>query len=149
MEPLMHDSGERASPVPHTPTTISHDIRRQARLVQVIVAGDVTIASLHAARDAILADPDYQPGMHFLIECRVITSIPTADEIREIALSALLNHADAKVGRVAIVATTARGYEAVSLFELFIDAPQRLALFTDASQARAWLAVSEADDLIS
>jgi hypothetical protein len=142
----MRDSGERPVPPPETPTSISHRVRRESRLVHVVIAGDVSVASLHAVRDAIVADPDYSPDMQFLIECRVITAIPPADEIRSLALSALLNRADVNVGRVAIVSTTARSYEAAALFELFIDAPDRLALFTDPSQARAWLAV---DNIIS
>jgi hypothetical protein len=141
----MQDSGERQGPPLDTPTSISHRVRRESRLVHVVVAGDVSVSALHAARDAITADPDYAPGMQFLIECRVITSIPTSEDIRSLALCALLNRADAKIGRVAIVTTTARSYEAAGLFELFIDAPNRLALFTDSSQARAWLAV---DDVI-
>ena len=139
----MHDSGGHAlSPAaPPTPTSITHRVRRDARTVHIVVAGDVTTEKLYAARDAIVADPDYQPGMHFLIDCRVITTMPSADEIRNFALHILLNRADVAVGRVAMVATTARSYEAASLFELFIDAPHRLALFTDPGHARAWLAV--------
>lgn len=123
-----------------TESSIEHHVDTARRVVFVTLAGDITTARLHAARDAVFADPAYVPGMDAWIETRVLTSIPTADEVRGLALSAILHRGDLRQGRVAIVATTAKGYEAASCFELFTDAPpDRLAVFTDPSQARAWL----------
>jgi hypothetical protein len=120
-----------------------HRIDREQRVVYVTFAGDVSMESLHAARDAVLADPAFTPGMDIFIECRVITTLPTPDEIRSIALRALMQRADVRHGRVAIVATTAKSYQAAQLFELFTDAPaERIAVFTDPLDARAWLAAS-------
>jgi hypothetical protein len=120
-----------------------HRIDREERVVHITIDGDVTMESLHAARDAVLADPAYTPGMNVFIDCRVITALPTPDEIRSLALRELMSPSGIRHGRIAIVATTAKSYQAAQLFELFTDAPgDRLGVFTDPVAARAWLATA-------
>lgn len=117
-------------------------VDRDRRLVSVTLAGDVTVDALYAARDAVLADVAYVPGMNVWVECRVVSAIPTDGEIRAMALGAVRAFTGSALGRVAIIAMTARSFEAASLFELFADAPtDRLAVFTDPLQARAWLSL--------
>ncbi|HXT18462.1 MAG TPA: hypothetical protein VN706_22735 [Gemmatimonadaceae bacterium] len=124
-------------------STISHRIDRAHRLVHITLAGDVDSDALYAACERLFADPGFTRGMDVCIECRILTSIPADEQIRALALSALLHRAQQRVGRVAIVATTARGHEAASVFELFADAPEfRLAVFSDATAAREWLGIT-------
>lgn len=121
-------------------SSITYRVDRAQRLVYVVVSGAVTLDRLYAARDAVLGDSEYVPGFDIFVECRVLTDIPSNDEIRELALSGVLRRGPAKHGRVAIVATTERAFGAVSLLELYIDAPpDRVAVFTNPVQARAWL----------
>ncbi len=118
----------------------SHRVDRAAGVVYLTISGDVSMETLHAARDAVLADPGYAPGMDLCLECRVLTTMPSAEDIRAIALRAIMHRAEMRLGRIAIVATTAKSYEAASLFELYTDAPpDRVAVFTDPTAARSWL----------
>jgi hypothetical protein len=117
-----------------------HRIDREQRVVYVTIAGDVSVEALHTVRDTVLADPEYTADMNLCIEFRVLTTMPAPEEIRSIALRAVMHRANARLGRIAIVATTARSYEAAGLFELYADAPaERIAVFTDPTAARAWL----------
>jgi hypothetical protein len=80
--------------------------------------------------------------MDVYIECRVLTGMPTAEELRSMALTSILHRGDARHGRMAIVATTARSYEAVSIFEFFSEASRnQLAIFTERSAACTWLGI--------
>ena len=97
---------------------------------------------MSAANSALRADPKFSAGMDIYIECRILTGVPTTDELRGIALSSILHQSEARHGRIAIVAPTARSYEAASTFELFCEsAPGRLAIFTDPTEARGWLGI--------
>jgi hypothetical protein len=132
---------ETAHDAPRVPAIV-HRMDAERRVIFVTIAGDVTMEALYTARDAVYADRAFAPGMDLFIECRVITALPSADEIRALALRAILHHANNQYGRIAIVTTTARAYEAAILYELFADDPiDRLALFTDPLAARAWMDV--------
>jgi hypothetical protein len=136
------DSKEFPLPSRESAQSIEYQIDRDRRVVYVTLAGEVSIDALYAVRDAVLADEHYTRDMNLWIECRVMTSMPSEAEIRALALSVVLHHASVRVGRIAIVAMTARAYEAASHFEVFADAPaDRLAIFTDPVQARIWLAL--------
>ena len=137
----------RADPPIATPTNIpsaadpiAYRIDHDSGVVFVTASGGVTVEALRSANAALRADPRFSSGMHIYFECRVVTSVPTADELRTLALASIIRQAEARYGRVAIVATTAGCYEAASTFYFFCEpAPDRLALFTDPTEARAWL----------
>lgn len=119
---------------------IEYRIDGERHAVYVTLAGDISTDALIDARDAIVADPSYDQSMAIWVECRVVTSLPSDAEIRQLALRAVLSHASETHGRIAIVAMTARAYEAASRFELFADAPpERLSVFTDPIAAKAFL----------
>jgi hypothetical protein len=125
-------------------SSIVHRIDHDRGVVWIVASGRVTIEALTAATDALRADPKFSAGMDLFVECRVLTTLPTADELRAIALSSILHHIDSRLGRIAIVTTTARSYEAASTFELFSEfAANRLAIFTDSRQAKAWLGIDD------
>lgn len=122
--------------------SIEYRIDREQRVVYVTLAGDVTVESLLSTRDIVVADANYDRSMAIWIECRVMTSMPSEKEIRELALQAVLSHASETHGRIAIVAMTARAYAAATRFELFTEAPaERLGVFTDPVAARAFLGI--------
>lgn len=134
--------GNYDQPGARQPSSIAYRIDRAQRLVYVVVSGAVQLDRVYDAGDAIFADPDYRPGFDVMVECRVLTSIPSPEEIRELALSGVLRRSASTHGRLAIVTTTERAYEAASLLEMYLDAPaDRLAVFTNPVQARAWLAL--------
>lgn len=146
---LQSDHGEATGgnqhlPAAQTGSSITYRIDRRRRMVYVVVSGAVSLERLYAARDAIFADPDYAPGFDGLVECRVLTAIPSPEQIRELALSGVLRLGTPRYGRVAIVTTTERAFEAASLLEMYVDAPpDRMSVFTNPVQARTWLALGD------
>src|SRR5206468_2738305 len=143
---LTQDKRPVAPPHETSGSSIAHRVDHDLGVVFVTLSGDVTMQTLRAAYLALRADAKFSTGLDILIECRVLTTMPTNDEIRTIALASIMHRADSRHGRVAIVGTTARSYEAASVFELFCEpAPDRLAIFTDRVQARHWLGI---DDVI-
>ncbi len=109
-------------------------------VVFVTVVGDVTAEALRAARAEMRAHPDYRPGMAVYVDCRVVTSIPSEAEVREIVIERLLRARTAPVGKLAIVAMTRLGFELATLFDAFSDdRAGDAAIFTNHDAARAWL----------
>lgn len=125
---------------PSAANPITYRIDHDRGVVFVTASGGVTVEALRSANATLRADSRFSSGMHVYLECRVVTSLPTADELRTLALASIIRQAEARYGRVAIVATTASCHEAASTFCFFCEpAPDRLALFTDPREARGWL----------
>ena len=123
-------------------SSIEHHVDHDRGVVFVAASGNVTVDALRAAHAALNADPKFSSGMDVYIECRVLTGMPTPEELRSLALTSILHRGNARHRRMAIVATTARSYEAVSIFEFFSETPRhQLAIFTERSAACAWLGI--------
>jgi hypothetical protein len=123
-------------------SSIVHRVDHDRGVVFVAASGNVTADALRAAHAALNGDPKFSSGMDVYIECRVLTGMPTPEELRGMALTSILHRGDVRHGRMAIVATTARSYEAISIFEFFCETSRnQLAIFTDRSAACAWLGI--------
>lgn len=111
-----------------------------AGIVYLTLRGDVRFEDLCAAQDEVLTHPRYSPGMSVYMDCRVISSIPSQDEIRKLALSRIVRAQSMPVGRLAIVAMTQLGFTFATGFELFLDDQKNeVGIFTTAEAARTWL----------
>lgn len=137
-----HDSDGTHDPA----DSITYRIDADLGVVFITMRGEITFAALAALQDAYLSDPLYREGMAQYVDCRVVTSIPSSDAIRRLALDRLLMRAMMPTGRVAIVVMTRLGMDYASAWELFSDAPDgSVAVFTAHSQARAWLGLPSSD----
>ena len=132
---MIADADESVAP-------ISYRVDVTRRVVYFTLRGDVTFAGMCAAQDAYLADPLYEPGMAIYVDCRVLTSIPSREEIRKMALDRLYRGVAMPTGRAAIVVMTKMGQEYAAAWELFAG-PQEgaLSIFTTHAEAHAWLGV--------
>lgn len=123
---------------------VKFQIDAHRAVVFVTLSGDVTGVVLAAARSDIRAHPGYRPGMAVYVDCRVVTSIPSEAEVREIVIERLLRGRTHPVGKLAIVAMTRLGLELATLFDAFADdRADDAAIFTNHQAARAWLGLDE------
>ncbi len=121
---------------------VRYRIDERNNVVFATLQGDVTFADLCATQDAMLADPDYRPAMSLYVECGDLTSIPSDQEIRKLALDRLLRGREMPVGRSAVVATSALGVAYAQAWEAFLD--ERLhdfRAFTSSDEACEWLGI--------
>lgn len=121
---------------------VRYRIDREHGVVYIRLRGDLTFAALCATEDAYLGDPEYAPGMALYVDCRVLTSIPTREQIRKLALDRLFRGVSMPIGPLAIVVLTPLGEEFARGLELFSDtasAPVRT--FTSERHAVEWLGV--------
>lgn len=122
--------------------SVRYRIDDRRDVVFATLEGDVTFADLCATQDAMLADPAYRPEMSLCVECGDLTSVPSDQEIRKLALDRLLRGRDMPVGRSAIVATSPLGVAYARAWEAFAD--ERLAdlrTFTSREEACEWLGI--------
>jgi hypothetical protein len=121
---------------------VRYRIDTEHGVVYIRLRGDLTFAALCATEDAYLGDPDYEPGMALYVDCRVLTAIPTREQIRKLALDRLFRGVSMPLGPLAIVVLTPLGVEFGRAWELFSDtAAARVRMFTSERQARDWLGV--------
>jgi hypothetical protein len=124
---------------------VRYRIDTEHGVVYIRLRGDLTFAALCATEDAYLGDPEYEPGMALYVDCRVLTTIPTREQIRKLALDRLFRGVSMPLGPVAIVVLTPLGVEFGRAWELFSDtASARVRMFTTDRQAREWLGLPAA-----
>jgi len=128
--------------------SVRYRVDSEERVVYVTLRGDVTFADLCQAEDEMLGDPQYVPGMSVYVDCSVVTSIPSEQAIRKLALDRLLLKASIDTGRSAIVAATPLGLEYARAWDEFTDAPSELGVFNTHDRATEWLGLAApgADD---
>jgi hypothetical protein len=125
---------------PEGPRTVTCEFDWNAGIIYLTLRGDVRFEDLCAAQDEVLMHPRYSPGMPIYMDCRVVSSIPSQEEIRKLALSRIVRAQSMPVGRLAIVAMTQLGFTFASGFELFLDDQKNeVGIFTTAEAARTWL----------
>lgn len=121
---------------------VSYRIDCDAGVVYFTLRGDVTFAAVCEIQDALLDDPDYIAGMSIYVDCRVVTSVPNATQVRKLALDRIFRGRTTPLGRVAMVAMTPMGFEYARAWELFFSEGEGdLRLFTSHHAAHAWLGV--------
>jgi hypothetical protein len=76
------------------------------------------------------------------VDCRVVTSIPTGEQIRKLALDRAWWSSTIPTGRLAIVAMTRLGFDYAMNWETFLDEPaSRFRIFPSHSAACTWLGI--------
>lgn len=121
------------------PSSVRYLVDSRDDVVYLSLRGDVTFADLCQAEDDILGDPQYVPGMPVFVDCGAVTSIPSEEAIRRLALDRLFRRASIDTGRAAIVAATPLGLAYATAWAEFTDAPSELGVFDDHRQAAEWL----------
>src|SRR3954470_11350959 len=91
---------------PEDTRSVTCDVDWEAGIVYITLRGDVRFEDLCSVQDEVLSHPKYSRGMPVFMDCRVVSSIPSQDEIRKLALSRIVRAQSMPVGRLAIVAMT-------------------------------------------
>ncbi|HEX4683338.1 MAG TPA: hypothetical protein VH277_11540 [Gemmatimonadaceae bacterium] len=119
---------------------VQYRIDRRNGVVYLTLRGKVTFTDLAQAQARILDDPDYHPGTSVYFDCRVITSIPSHDQIRQLSLDQLFRDRAVRSGKFAIVAMTRLGFALATALGDFLDrGGNDVSTFTSHLAARAWL----------
>jgi hypothetical protein len=116
---------------------ITYTISRDERLIKAYATGVIRADDLHPFLDALLADPDLQPGLRGLYDASDATPDITVLQLAEIA-SRVLHLINRGLGRIAIVAKLSAAYRVAKTFsvlarELGID----VEVFTERPDAEA------------
>ena len=123
-------------------TPILRAIDPQQRLVTIELRGDLTIQDILDTRDAVLADPRYVEGMHWLIDCRVVTQIPRDDESRALGEERVELARSGRVGRTAFVLLTPTGYRFAHAWASCDREGHYIQIFTSPNDALRWLGIT-------
>ena len=126
-------------PDSHEATVASYTLDDARGLITMTLRGDLTVSAFVACRDRALADPTYRRGMRWLIDCRVLTAVPSEFETKALAADHGLRREERGIGRTAIVVLTPTGF-AFAQYWLESNQPAgTLAVFTSQADADAWL----------
>jgi hypothetical protein len=127
---------------------VQYRIDRPRNTVFFTLRGDVTFVDLCEVQEEMLSDPDYSSDMSIYVDCRVVTSIPTREQIRKLALDRTWWRATMPIGRLVIVPMTRMGFEYANAWADFLDESEsRFAVFTTHEQAAAWLGIPMPESL--
>jgi hypothetical protein len=119
---------------------VNYEIDAEHAVVYVTLSGAVTFASLCELDEAVMSDSRFRSDMSYYVDCRVLTEIPSVEQIRKLAIDRLLHGAESKLGKIAIVVLTRLGVEYATAWELFADSPNEdVQMFTAPEAARKWL----------
>ena len=119
---------------------VSYEIDAAPAVVYVTLSGAVTFALLCELDEQVMSDARFRADMSYYVDCRVLTEIPSVEQIRKLAIDRLLHGADSKLGKIAIVVLTRLGVEYATAWELFADSPNEdVQMFTAPEAARKWL----------
>jgi hypothetical protein len=127
--------------IAHTGTDpVQYRIDPERRVVHLTLRGAVTFADLAVMQSDILDDPSYCPGMSVYLDCRVVTAIPSHEQIRRLALDRMFRSASTPPAKLAMVAMTRLGFALASAIEAFLGASSaHVRVFTSHVEAREWL----------
>lgn len=108
-------------------------------MVHVVLRGAVTESAFAAARERALSDARYVPGTHWMIDCRVLTSIPKPSQLTALARTQLTLAISGRIGRTAIVVLTRKGLDFAYRWQQLDRDETGMRVFTDPEDAIDWL----------
>lgn len=122
---------------------ITYTISREERLIKAFATGVITADDLNRFVDALLADPDFGPGLRGLYDASDAAPDITILQLSEVARR-VLHLINRGLGRIAIVAPLRATYLVAKTFSVLaraigIDAE----VFTSVPAAEAWLEEGE------
>jgi hypothetical protein len=118
---------------------ITYTISRDERMIKAYATGVIRADDLHPFLDALLADPDLQPGLRGLYDASDAAPDITVLQLAEIA-SRVLHLINRGLGRIAIVAKLSAAYRVAKTFSVLARALGiDVEVFTERPDAEAWL----------
>jgi len=118
---------------------ITYTISREERLIKAYATGVIRAEDLHPFIDALLADPDFAPGLRGLYDASEAAPDITILQLAEVA-SRVLQLTKLGMGRIAIVAQARATYRVAKTFSVLARAIGiEVEVFTELRAAEAWL----------
>ena len=117
---------------------VKYSLDRERRLLIVKASGVLVDGDVHAGRQELLDDPDFDRDLGQLFDARDVEEVQFSVEVMgRMAQTSIL----ARESRRAFVATTAYQYRMASLFVTLAQPYQpNVRVFRDLDEALAWLA---------
>ncbi len=127
---------------------ISYRIDRERKLVLTTATGVLTDDELLDHKQALIGDPEFEPGMRELSDVRTIErlAVTPAGVRKMVALDQ--EHLD-RLGdyRLAIVAPADASFGTARMYQMLTEANvQNIGVFRDMAEAEQWLEVARAED---
>ena len=120
--------------------SITYRIDREARRVRTRCAGFVTVADVRDHFRALAEDPDCPEKLDVLLDLREVTSMPSTEQLAEVAQAIGAIRSRVRFGRCAIVATSDALFGTARVFEV---AAARVfdttGVFRGPTEAETWL----------
>ena len=111
-------------------------IRSQVRLVHDSIDQPLDLTDIRALREALQADPTFDPHFDQLVECRHTLPLRiNRDEVAAAASSSIY----APASRRAIVAASDAAFGVARMFQLMQPKGSQVAVFRSTAEALAWL----------
>ena len=122
------------------PVEVSIDVENN--LVHRKLQGRVSAEELLESIDAVVNDPDFDPGMKSLNDLRGVIHTTDKEYVMKIA-EAMMGHADKLAsGKIAVVASADVVFGMMRMLESYIsDSSLEVMVFKDLDEAKHWLAL--------
>ena len=119
---------------------LSHSIDTTAGIVTLHYAEDPPFEVWAAAMDAVLRDPAFRPGYGLLMDRSRLTTAPEREYIVGVVDYVQRHASQLGGGRVATLVNRPAAYGMARMAQLLLDdTPQATRVFTELSEALAWL----------
>jgi hypothetical protein len=124
---------------------LTYEVDKKRQLLRSHGSGHLTIADLRDYFAATRADPDYDPGMHRMMDLRGVTNLPSSEEIREFA-AFVRTRAQLENVRMAILASSDLAFGVSMMFKAFVGYGEWLIVVRDEAEALDWLTKGKRPD---
>ena len=118
---------------------LTFDIDTASRVVE-LTCGNTSIERWRAVMAAVMADPRFEPGYSYLVDCRTATRAPSAQDVDAVVAFIGRHAAALGCGRWAVVVAADAGYGMARMASIRGDAAGiQLVAFRDVEAARRWV----------
>jgi hypothetical protein len=118
---------------------ITYSIDKNLHIVTLNYTGHPDFDEWANTMLAVFRDPGFESGFSFILDRRLVTTIPTTDYIKRIA--AFSNDHPIELGkcRTAVVVNEMASYGMGRMSQAFLDNSENTQIFKDMDEAKRWL----------
>ena len=124
---------------------LTYRVDKENEILRSQGSGVLSMNDLLSYFAATRADPDYEEGMHRVMDLRGVTQLPASDDIRSLATFAR-TRAPVQTARMAIIASSDLAFGVSMMFKAFVGYGERLIVVRDEAEAMEWLTNAKAPE---
>src|ERR1044071_7044817 len=117
---------------------LTFQIDKKVRILRSYGSGVLTVSDLLSYFAETRAHPDYDPLMHRVMDLRLVTQLPTSEDIRSLA-NFSRTKAPVEAARMAIIASSDLAFGVSMMFKAFVGYGERLIVVRDEAEAMEWV----------